>query len=331
MIQKGLFPQIINKKCNKCGERKLLNEFYKSETNKDGLGSYCKRCVKRETEIWSKNNYEKVKEYKRMWAKNNIEKVKESSRKWARKQYKNNPEKIKNNSKKWRENNLESARMATKNWRKNNSDKVKEYDKMWRKNNPEKVKEISKTYYKNNSEKCKKRNKKYRKENPEKVKKSKERWRKENPEKMKEIQKRANKKNRSTLRGKLDKNMGKMIWKCLKGNKLGRKWKDLVEWDKNDLQSHLEKHFVGKNAWMNRNNYGGKPGLWTVDHIIPQKFFHYKIAKDPEFKACWSLENLQPMEYVENIKKGRRLDFDDKQKETLEILNKKFNLNLFMS
>ncbi len=193
------------------------------------------------------------------------------------------------------------------------------------------MKKIQRKYYKNNSKKCKERNKKYRKENPEKIKMIKERWRKENPEKMKELQRRANKKIRSTLRGKLDKNVGKMIWKCLKGNKLGRRWKDIVGRDKNNLLSHMEKQFVGKNAWMNHNNYGGKPGFWTVDHIIPQKFFHYESAENPEFQACWSLENLQPMEYVANIKKGRRMDFDEKQKETLEILNKKFNLNLSIS
>ncbi len=115
MIQESLFSQIINKKCSKCGEWKLLNEFYKSKTNKDGLCGSCKKCNYKQGRNWIKNNLEKVNGYKKKYCKNNPEKIRESSRKWARKQYKENPEKIRNNSKKWRKNNSNKVKEAKKN------------------------------------------------------------------------------------------------------------------------------------------------------------------------------------------------------------------------
>lgn len=33
------------KQCNKCGKRKSFSEFYKHPTTKDGLRSFCKKCI----------------------------------------------------------------------------------------------------------------------------------------------------------------------------------------------------------------------------------------------------------------------------------------------
>ena len=34
------------KKCSKCGTILLKSNFYKNETENDGLNSYCKKCTK---------------------------------------------------------------------------------------------------------------------------------------------------------------------------------------------------------------------------------------------------------------------------------------------
>lgn len=58
---------------------------------------------------------------------------------------------------------------------------------------------------------------------------------------------------------------------------------------------------------MSWDNYGAKPGCWTIDHIVPQSHFCYTSLKDPQFQKCWALSNLRPLEYIANIRKGDRV------------------------
>jgi len=98
---------------------------------------------------------------------------------------------------------------------------------------------------------------------------------------------------------KLGGNVSSAIYKALKGKKAGRKWEELVGYSVEDLMKHIEKQFE---QWMNWDNYG----KWHIDHIKPQSLFNYTSAEDEEFKQCWSLDNLQPLEAIENIKKGNK-------------------------
>jgi hypothetical protein len=97
--------------------------------------------------------------------------------------------------------------------------------------------------------------------------------------------------------------MGRAIWFALKGKKNGRKWEILVDYSLKDLMKYLEKQFNNK---MNWDNYGS---YWEVDHIKPKSLFHYQIPEDPEFKKCWALENLQPLEISLNRKKHNNFKF----------------------
>lgn len=54
---------------------------------------------------------------------------------------------------------------------------------------------------------------------------------------------------------------------------------------------------------MNWDNYGS---YWHIDHIKPISLFKYETAEDPEFKKCWALDNLQPLEKIANLKKGNK-------------------------
>lgn len=99
---------------------------------------------------------------------------------------------------------------------------------------------------------------------------------------------------------RLQGNIGSLLWDCLKSQKEGKKWEGLVGYTVKDLMIHLEKQF-DKN--MNWNNYGS---YWHVDHIKPVSLFKYRTYKDKEFKECWALENLQPLERIANIKKGNK-------------------------
>ncbi len=52
---------------------------------------------------------------------------------------------------------------------------------------------------------------------------------------------------------------------------------------------------------MNWENYAI---YWEVDHIKPRSLFKYESIDDKEFKECWSLSNLQPLERSINKIKG---------------------------
>lgn len=90
--------------------------------------------------------------------------------------------------------------------------------------------------------------------------------------------------------------MARTIGECLKGKKAGRKWEHLVGYTLQDLIIHLEAQFDEK---MNWSNYG----KWEVDHIKPKSLFVYVSPEDSEFKKCWALKNLQPLEKSANRKK----------------------------
>jgi glycosyltransferase involved in cell wall biosynthesis len=96
---------------------------------------------------------------------------------------------------------------------------------------------------------------------------------------------------------RLNRIMGCKINSCLKGfrNKLYKE--DVIGYNIKELREHLEKQFDENMSWDNYCKY------WWVDHIKPISLFNYKKPEDKEFKECWSLKNLQPMEKIENIKK----------------------------
>ena len=99
---------------------------------------------------------------------------------------------------------------------------------------------------------------------------------------------------------RLDQNMGIAIYQVLKGNKENRRWESLVDYTIKDLITHLERQFNEEMTWDNYGSY------WHVDHIKPKSLFKYKYSDDPEFKKCWALRNLQPLERLMNIRKNNR-------------------------
>jgi hypothetical protein len=100
---------------------------------------------------------------------------------------------------------------------------------------------------------------------------------------------------------KLISNFRTAIYIVLKENNLQKygHYFDILGYTPEDLIVHLEKHF---NEGMNWENYGE----WHIDHIKPISSFIFECSEDEEFKRCWSLDNLQPMWGIENIKKGNK-------------------------
>jgi hypothetical protein len=100
---------------------------------------------------------------------------------------------------------------------------------------------------------------------------------------------------------KVDHKMGSAIWGDLKfrgTSKKGKGWQSLAGYTKDDLMVHLQSKFKEGMTWENYGTY------WHIDHIIPKSWFKYTSAEDPEFRKCWALENLQPLEAKLNMQKG---------------------------
>jgi hypothetical protein len=91
------------KTCSKCQEVKPLTDFYNHRPGKFGVSSRCKKCLKKKSKEWRKNNPEKRKEYKAQYDRNNSEKIKEYNKKW----HENNPERVREIDRKYRKNNPE--------------------------------------------------------------------------------------------------------------------------------------------------------------------------------------------------------------------------------
>lgn len=107
------------------------------------------------------------------------------------------------------------------------------------------------------------------------------------------------KKKQENPKYRLDCNFSSAVSMCLKGEKKWRRWQVLVGYSFQDLVKHLEKQFSSNMSWDNYGSY------WHVDHIKPKVLFIYRTAEDIEFKECWALSNLRPLEAQENLKKNR--------------------------
>lgn len=70
-----------------------------------------------------------------------------------------------------------------------------------------------------------------------------------------------------------------------------------------EFRNHIQRKFKQGMKW---SNYGGMNG-WCLDHIIPRYLFKNRgDINSSDFKKCWSLSNLQPLWWRENVLKGKK-------------------------
>lgn len=100
---------------------------------------------------------------------------------------------------------------------------------------------------------------------------------------------------------RVNSNMSRIIRKSLELKKGGRSWFSLVDYTLSELIAHLQSKFTPEMNWGNYGSY------WHIDHIMPRSSFHYNSFEDDQFKKCWSLSNLQPLEAKENIRKSNKI------------------------
>jgi 5-methylcytosine-specific restriction endonuclease McrA len=196
-----------------------------------------------------------------------------------------------------------------RNWEKANPEKAKEMDRKkalkWRKANIEKANKIAReSMAKKRATVPKKIRLRQSKEatlakNNELVKK----WRMNNLEKIRDYDRLRKQQQVKTTQGKLNESLRCGIRGSLKNRtKQNRHWETLVEFTIDQLKKHLEKLFKPGMTWENYGTY------WHVDHKIPKAVFNYEKPEDIDFRLCWSLKNLQPLEARKNLSKGAKLE-----------------------
>ena len=162
-------------------------------------------------------------------------------------------------------------------------------DKKWREKNKETLKEYVKTWYEQNKERRKEYLKEYREKNIDKIRQIKRDYER-------------NRKSRDPLY-KLISNFRTAIYTVLKESNVDKygHYFDILKYTPNELINHLELQFKDDMSW---DNYG----IWHVDHKLPITNFNISEMGDEEFMRCWSLDNLQPMWGIENIRKSNKTE-----------------------
>ena len=212
---------------------------------------------------------------------------------------------MKNFLKEWHKKNPEKSKQYYEN-NKNKRDNVAETKRKreWAKAHPEYFRKYAREYYQLNKEKVKGYGRKYRAKHLEAIKVRNRaalaEYRK--TEKGREYRKALNKKIYGTIKGKLNARMACGMNHCLRqGMKAKRKWSALAGYDVDQLKKHLESQFKDGMTWENYGSY------WWIDHIIPISVFNFEKPEDDDFKRCWALSNLQPLEKIANIIKKNKL------------------------
>jgi len=161
-------------------------------------------------------------------------------------------------------------------------------DKKWRDNNKEYTSKKHKTWASKNKMHLKEYIKNYREENINSIRKTKNEYQKA-------------RKAKDPLY-KLICNFRTAIYTVLKENNITKfgHYFEVLGYSPNDLMKHLDAQLKDGMTW---ENYGE----WHVDHKLPISSFTFTDMNDPEFKKCWSLENLQPLWELENLSKSNHI------------------------
>jgi len=195
----------------------------------------------------------------------------------------------------------------------NNSEKIKNDAANYRKLNRVSINNKATVY--NNKKEVKDRMIKWRQDNRKSLRLKEKEWKLKNPEAHKNIVLRKSKKQRQKPTSKIRAHVSRQINFALHrrgSSKQGNSVLKFLPYSIQELKKHLESQF---DPWMTWSNYGRYIGskwvdndsltwTWQIDHIIPQSDLPYFSMIDNNFKKCWSLENLRPLNSKQNIFDG---------------------------
>lgn len=100
----------------------------------------------------------------------------------------------------------------------------------------------------------------------------------------------------------INKRMRGAVSYTLKGRKNRQSWKTMVDYSPEELLNHIISLFA---KGMTLESFVN--GEIEIDHKFPSSLFTFTDCNDKQFKACWNLQNLQPLWKQENFIKNDRL------------------------
>lgn len=179
------------------------------------------------------------------------------------------------------------------------TEKYKEYRKTYRETHKEQKRKYMKEYRKTHAEYIKK----YCETHKEQLKMYTKHYRQTRRNYFRKYMNRYIKSRlKNDIKFRLNYNISRSISDSIKRGKNGYHWESLVGYTLQDLMKHLEKQFAPQ---MNWDNYGS---YWHLDHIVPISVFNFDNYNHIDFKRCWALQNLQPLEKIENMKKHNKIN-----------------------
>ena len=174
----------------------------------------------------------------------------------------------------------------------------KEKQKEYQLNNKEKIKKLKKIYYLKNKEKLKEQGRENYLNNKEaKLKYQSEYGKKYFQKNKQKIYVRELNRSKTIPSFRMRKSLKSRINSALKGTNKSASTMELIGCSIDKLWNHLESKFE---SWMTKENYG----LWHVDHKIACAKFDLTCPEQQ--RVCFHYTNLQPMEAIENMRKGAR-------------------------
>lgn len=265
------------KVCSNCKEAKLLSEFHKQNSSKDGRRSECKECRKTNETKERQIQLDLIPKGFKLCTICNNEKSLSDFFKSKTGLYgytsicKECFSKI---NQQYYQENKKSIIISKKDYYQQNKEKIKKYSKTYRKNHSEYYRKLSKYYYQINKTSLIKKAKKYSKL-----------------------------KNKTDLSFKILKNLRTRISQVIRGKNKSQSTLKLLGCSVAFLKKHLESKFTEGMSW---NNYGrgwnGKKE-WHIDHKTP--CYAFDLLKPEEQIKCFHYTNLQPLWATENLIKNK--------------------------
>jgi hypothetical protein len=183
------------------------------------------------------------------------------------------------------------------------AEEKKAYGHIYRMGNVEARKTFQKAYYIKNKQTLLDKAGAYRVENRDEINTKKKSYYTKTKETRRPHMRAYHAKWRKIPKNKLNDNISTGISHSVTGGSKGnRHWESLVNFTIDQLKRHLEKLFTPEMSWENYGTY------WHIDHKIPIAVFNFEKPEHIDFKLCWRLKNLQPLEAKENMSKGAKLD-----------------------